>query len=503
MEYHVALACSNLLPKYDIPAVISIVIASGGSLNDLKELKLPKKGRLLRKKERLNELRKAFRQAEPFLEDYDFQELEPSRRSAEEVGRAYVQLIDRLLENKLLRYIATIKVVSFRSGIVTPRFTYELLPQHVKIELSQRGEIIQPLDDRSSDPLLITAQNLATLRYQELKEVSVGFTVSRVLRDPASFSQLLQFAYPSPAADSYDSYLVGLPTFSMRDTSGDLDHQAVNVGNHLDLVPALRFCCGNEELGNGIPCVMKDATRPYGSPISLHSKEERCEDCKRGKRYLSCLTEKPACDGLRVVCGNEEFAANICIDSFGLYVTRFKNTVKVGKAFLPNLIGRLLYQGANSALIIYPIFGIERCWILESQLADFLSANISRMERFHVEKVRTRGPGLPDKLEDFCKDWDRDDTNLLTGIRELISSSEEMNRLSRADLRVVSFLKNYYKPTNFLLDRASRRGFLEVTPWVPISGKILGYRGTLIFLEGKGAIDAKKLQGFVLERSIA
>jgi len=469
----------------------------------LNELKLPKKGHLLRKKESLKALKRAFHRAEPFLEDYDFQELESNKRSAEDIGGAYVKLIDRLLANKLLRFIATIKVISFRNGIVTPRFTYELLPQHVKIELSRRGEIIQPMENRSSDPLLITAQTLATLRYQELKEVSVGYTTSRILKDPASYSQLLQFAYPSPAADSYASYFVGLPTFSMRDTNGELGHQAVEVGSQLLLVPSLRFCCGNEELGDGIPCVTKDATHPYGSPISLHSKEERCEDCKRGKRYLGCLTGKPACDGLRVVCGNEEFAANICIDSFGLYVTRFKNTVKVGKAFLPNLIGRLLYQGANSALLIYPIFGIERSWILESQLAEFLSANISRLERFHVEKIRTRGPGLPEKLEDFCTDWERDDNSLLIAVRELISSSEEMNRLSRADLRVVSFLKNYYKPSDFLLDRAITRGFLEIASWVPISGKIAGYRGTLIFLEGKGVIDGKKLQGFVLKRSIA
>src|SRR3989442_4976705 len=75
-EYHIALACSNLPPRYDVSAVISVVIASRASLNDLKELKLPKKGHLLRRKSSLNELRQAFRKAEPILEDYEFLELE-------------------------------------------------------------------------------------------------------------------------------------------------------------------------------------------------------------------------------------------------------------------------------------------------------------------------------------------------------------------------------------------------------------------------------------------
>jgi hypothetical protein len=476
-------------------------MASNDSRSDLEKLTIPNKKALLQRSASLAAFRVALEDVEPFLHDFETHDLQGDSWSAEAIGHAYLELIDTLLgRNTLLRYIASRKLITLRTGVVTPGFGYSRFSKEILDEMRKRCEIILTLDDNSNDPLLTTAQNLATMRYEELKEKSFSYALTRIRKNPAIYSQLLKVSYPSPIPEDFNGYFVGSPSIAIRDMNGVLSHQELKVGVQLDYTPASRFCCGNQQEGASVPCSSKSSMSPFGSPISRHSRDERCDLCRRGNEFVECLTRRPSCDGLRVVCGNEEFAANICVSSFGLYITRFMNTLKVGSAFLPNLVGRLLYQGANSALLLYPIRGIETAWLLEGRLRECLSRHLSSFNGFGVEKIQRHAPGITEKLQDFCLSWNRNDDEMLETIRGLLSKSSDVDRLLEAETKIVSLLKSYSRPSSFLLERALKRGVSEPIVWTRAKGRVSGYRGCLIFLEGGNAIDAKKLQGFVFER---
>jgi hypothetical protein len=501
LQLHFAVACSNIQGKHEVSTVVSGVMASNESRSDLEKLVIPNKKALRQRSASLAAFRVALEDAELFLHDFETRDLQAESWSAEAIGNAYLELIDALLRrNKLLRFVASRKLITLRTGVVTPSFGYSVFPPKILDEMRKRCETIVTLDDRSRDPLLTIAQNLATMRYEELKEGSSSFTLTKIRKNPAIYSHLLKVSYPSPLPEDFNSYFVGSPSIAIRDVNGVLSHQELKVGVQLDYTPASRFCCGNQQNGESLPCSSKSPIAPFGSPISRHSRDERCDLCRRGNEFVECLSRRPSCDGRKVVCGNEEFAASICISSFGLYITRFMNTLKVGSAFLPNLVGRLLYQGANSALLLYPIMGIETTWLQEGRLRECLSGHLSSLKGFGVEKIQRHAPGITEKLQDFCLSWNRNDDEMLETIRGLLSTSGGLDRLLEAEMKVVSLLKSYLRPSNFLLERALGRGVSEPIAWTRAKGRVSGYRGCLIFLDGGNAIDARKLQGFVFER---
>ncbi len=494
-----ALACSNLQENFDVPTVVSAIVAREDSVSQLEKLKVPKKNR----KSTLSEIRARFEDIEPLLYDAQTVELPENSWDPSSVGFAYVSILDNLLdnlfENNLLRYVATIKTITFRNGVVTPGFDYALLPSDAQEQLKKRAETIRPLDDKSNDVLLRVAQHLAMMRYEELKESSPGYTISRIRKNPLQYFQVLRMSYPGPLPDDFSGYSVGIPTLAIRDVEGSLSYKELRHGTQIDYVPALRFCSGNQWEGASVPCSTKNNQSPFGSTISQHVRDERCPSCRKGKEYVDCLSRRPSCDGLKVVCGNEEFAAFVCTRAFGLYVTRFADTLKVGNAYLPNLIGRLLYQGANSALLLYPFIGIENAWLLEGQLAEFLSAHLSSIAPFGVERVQRTAPRGDEKLSEFCGDWNRSDALVLESVQKIISSAGRTNPFARAETKIVSFLANYLQPSSFLLDRAFNRKRLHLKPWVRSKGRVAGYRGSFLFLEGGNVLDAKMLRGFVVE----
>ncbi len=160
-NYHVALAFSNLQENFEVPAVVSAIVARDDSVSQLKNMNVPKKPR----KSTLSDMRAIFEDVEPLLYDTKTVELPENSWDPSAIGTAYISILDTLLgnlfDNNLLRYVATVKTITFRNGVVTRSFDYAFLPSHIQEQLRKRGEIVRPLDDKSNDVLLKIAQNLA------------------------------------------------------------------------------------------------------------------------------------------------------------------------------------------------------------------------------------------------------------------------------------------------------------------------------------------------------
>ena len=357
-------------------------------------------------------------------------------------------------------------------------------------------------DDNDPDPLLQCARILARIEYEQLRLYSPRFVIDTINKNLTSYVHLLKTSYRYLPVTEYNDYFVWYPTLAIRRSDGSLTHLQLKPQQKISIRPIARFCLGIRRNRSSVPCIDKNAKVPFGQLI-FNSRDEQCPSCRQTTKFVECLRRKPLCNGFEARCGNEEFAGGICSGSFGLYVTRFSRTLKIGNALLSNLIGRLLDQGANSALLLYPIEGIELAWKLEKALQEYLANYIKKTKSSEIDGVKRRVSSTNEKLIDFSDEWNRDDYDLFEEIRELLESNQISGEegsfdLSRIEMQVASFLKNYMEPKS----RSTLKHYKFVSTYDIIKGRIMGYRGTIFFLDSKVIIDFKKLQGFVCEGNL-
>ena len=496
-EYYIGLAYSNLQQQYSVPTIVSGVVATKENVEELREKKIPRKDTLIQRVASLSDLQQAFDDTETLLEDFSTVRVSPLHDPAETIGATYLDVTRHFLEGKLLMFIGRIKAISYRKIVATPGFRSTTISKNYEQKLSGFAEFVGAKDDNDPDPLLQCARILARIEYEQLRLHSPRFAIDTINKNLTSCIQLLKTSYKYPPVTDYNDYFVGYPTLAIRRSDGSLSYLQLKPQRKISIKPIARFCLGIRKNRSSVPCIDKDAKVPFGRLI-FNSGDEQCLGCRESTKFVECLRRKPLCDGFEVHCGNEEFAGGICSGSFGLYVTRFSRTLKIGNAFLPNLIGRLLDQGANSALLLYPIEGIELAWKLEKTLQEYLANYIKKTSSIEIDSVKRRVSSTKEKLIDFSDEWNRDDYDLLREIRELLESNqisgEEGNfNLSGVEMQIMSFLKNYIKPKSSL----ALKHYKFMSTYDVINGRIMGYRGTIFFLDSKAIIDFRKLQGFV------
>ena len=207
-----------------------------------------------------------------------------------------------------------------------------------------------------------------------------------------------QREYPEDFVDNF----VSPPELLFRKAAKDPYRKAIKVNQTmLDFQPLARFCKGTREKGWLKECLCCSEENPYGN---LVFGTERCPSCGKLSDYVDCLIDKPKCNGLDVSCKKTEFAGKICNGDFGVYLTRYSNTLKVGKALLCNLIPRLLDQGANSAVLLYPISNIHTTYQLEHKLRDYLQKNIQAIGQPITEATLSSPKTIP-KIKEFLSNW--------------------------------------------------------------------------------------------------
>ena len=501
-EYYIGLAFSNLQQQYSVPTIVSGVVATKNNVEELREKEIPRKDTLIQRVASLSDLQQAFDDAETFLEDFVTFRVSPLHDPTEKIGATYLDITRHLLEGKLLMFIGRVKAISYRKTVAIPGFRSITISKDYEQKLLGFAEFVGAKDDNDPDPLLQCARILARIEYEQLRLHSPRFVIDTINKNLTSYVQLLKMSYKYPPVTEYNDYFVGYPSLAVRKSDGSLTHLQLKPQQKINIRPIARFCLGIRRNRSSVPCIDKNTKVPFGQLV-FNSRDEQCPSCRQTTKFVECLRRKPLCNGFEARCGNEEFAGGICSGSFGLYVTRFSRNLKVGNAFLPNLIGRLLDQGANSALLLYPIEGIELAWKLEKTLQEYLTNYIKKTNSPEIDSVKRRGSSTKEKLIDFSDEWNRDDYDLLEQIQELLESNQVSGEegsfdLSRVEMQIASFLKNYMEPKSSSALKHCRFS----STYDMIKGRIIGYRGSIFFLNNNEIIDFKKLQGFVCEGNL-
>jgi hypothetical protein len=337
---------------------------------------------------------------------------------------------------------------------------------------------------------------IARLTYEQMRSVKSEFISEKVIRTSDAHFQFFRLSYSSIDLEDYVGGLIAPPDLVIRQLDDKIERISLDSKVSLDLSPIARFCRGRSDNdGDYLPCTGANEDNPYGRLINF-LRSEKCDECGKLQSYLVCLRGVPRYDGLKVVCGNKEFAGSVCNSVFGIYVTRYGDTLKVGTSLLHNILARLQEQGTSSALIIYPILNIARTHYLESGIKSILSNNF--LNRDGISKVSLRAPNFEERVNEFLHSWSNsEDTDLYLQIEAFLSEREFILpefgqvRLSNAKTKLVTLNTNYLKPPS--------RQYVpfSVIPRIKIKGEIVGYRGSTVFLDNGCVFDLRRLQGFV------
>jgi hypothetical protein len=496
---YVGLAYSNVQNKYDAPSFVTGVRISERNLRVLTQEGLESKDGIIIHRDSLKELREAFGEAEVHLDDYVTVARQSVKGQVEIISEAYLEAVNYLLGDNFRLFNEEL-IISYNKIMGIPGFGYREVSSTIKEKLQKLAGAIEGKEDSSTDYPMQIARLLARLEYEQVRFRSPPFLTNAILRNPNRYFQFHKMSYHRMPLEDFADDFVSFPEFLVRKAGGSATRLAVKPQCTLvDFQPIAKFCRGIRENGWMKPCEGSAPEQPYGRLV-YGSQYEKCDVCRKKENYADCLKSEPSCDGIEVRCGNKYFAGEICNGEFGLYITRYGDSLKVGKAFFPNLISRLLDQGANSALLLYPVTNIKRAYRLENALKDFLEHNIEKIG-LGIENVTLSSPPFKEKVIEFLEHWDRSDDDLLSGLAKLVDNAELELENERIDLstmkkKIANFLVNYkapstkvdVKPVSLMAER--------------IKGRIVGYRGSIIFLDSKLAFDMKKLQGYVLRGRI-
>ena len=502
-EYEIALAYSNIQELFGVPIVVSGVIINQADFSELEKRDLPSKRNLQQRKESLYELESTFDDVADYLTQYETSRITLPNDFQAEIENAYLKILRTLRSRHLLVISGEISSISIRClenpigwqpMSFSPSFIKEIKKLSHRISFFASGE---------SERLLEVARILATLEYERLRSLKGEYLLNIVSKNRDSLVQLLKITWNSPPIEEFNNQDVGAPAIVIRRPNmSSIDFVRIDPKTTVSLTPIAKFCRGFQEGKEIARCKLATIENPFGQFI-LGSSSEQCWNCGQGQDYAECLYRPPRCNGYEVACKQEDFAGNICWGLFALYVTRFCNELKVGTAFLPNVIGRLLEQGPASALVLYPIDGIWNAHVFEKTVKEHLADILSQFENFGINEVYREAPPAEQKLSYFLQNWSKVDEQLMERIRQEISKlvvrlDEQEVDLSKAQWKICDFRLNYVIPPEKLLARYS-----ELKPlFHPVKGVVVGMRGSFLFLDSGDILDAKRLQGYVARGKI-
>lgn len=504
-EYRIALAYSNIQRGFSVPSFISGVIAHEDDHLELEKRNLPRKRLLMHRKYSLSSLQDTFDDVAHYLTYHLVLPLNV-RWSTKDFEDRYIKILNILRHIHLRVISGHVRSISIRAlGAYdaankkwhTVAFTEDFIDNVSKF--SPKYEIVEEKGDR----LFEVARILARLEYERNRTFGNEYVMSRVEKEPSAYFQIIKVKYDSPQISEYNSDRVGSPALVIRTSQQPMiRHVYLDKGTKLSFDPLAKFCRGGQNGRQPRPCQYSDVGNPFGLPL-IGSSDEQCNKCRNLSEYSICLYRKPLCNGYQVKCGNVEFAGNICCGLYALYVIRLGGDLKVGTAILSNVVGRLLEQGASYALVVYPLESIIVAHTLEKIIRDNLENDMAKLNKLGVKSVYRRAPPKKEIVRNFLQDWYRNDEELLRFVLSRISqASAQIDGLkidlSQAEHKICRLLDNYIKPYGKKLDTdlRSRRFFGSV------NGSVVGYRGSILFLNSGKIVDLDQLQGFVVRGSL-
>jgi len=507
-EFRIALAYSNIqhgLRGSAIPSFISGVIAHEDDYLELEKRDLPRKQLLIHRKDSLSSLQDTFDDVADYL-TYHLVVPANARCSPKDFENKYTKILNILRHIHLRTISGQVQSINVRSleGYDKTTKKWHQVPftddfVNILQKFSSNYEIVEEKGDR----LFEVARILARLEYERNRSFGEEYIVSKIEKEPSAYFQIIKVKYDSPPIDEYDNESVGSPAIVIRTSwQSTFRHVYIDKGTKLSFVPLAKFCRGSQNRHQPTSCLYSYGANPFGQPLT-GSSGEQCNRCRKLSEYSICLYRKPLCNGYEARCGNTEFAGNICCGLFALYVVRLGRDLKVGTAILSNAIGRLLEQGAGTALVLYPLESIMVAHTLEKVVKDDLTCDASKLNEFGIKSIYRRAPPKAQIVLDFLQNWSRNDEELLSYVlSKILQISTQIDGLridlSQTEHKICRLVDNYVAPREKEFDLGSKdRKFFG-----SVRGQVTGYRGSTVFLNSGKIVDLDKIQGFVVRGSI-
>ncbi len=503
-SYVIALGYSNV-PQIakENPVIVVGILTTKNLLDQLENVEFDRKENVVQRKNSLLELEKIAEDLSEYVLELRVRTIEYVQHPVPELKEVYSTIIRALTEGTLHQFEKS--VVYVRKVLDYGFEERDILP-----DLPRSSTVIY-CSKTTPNKFMRLARLLARLHYEREKSITLTNALDKVKKSHPNNFQVVRLRWNSPPVDDYNDLNVGPPFLVIkRPFAKHFETQSVVIGKKLAILPIARFCSGRDNDGDISECLHANGREnPYGA-LAVDSLGETCPDCSAQTRYLKCAYQRPACDGKSVACKNYAFSGIFCLGAHALYVTHFGDTLKVGTAFGSNAIGRLLEQGASSALILSPINGVKLASDLELAITQTLKEKYAKQKgqsKFNISKVVFRGPSNEYRLGTFLKEWHNPRTKLLEDIRNyLFSSPIQLNdtgvRLNKAhvDSSIALLTDCYENPGNLATFERKLKSIQKKSQRRQnFSGKIVGYRGSFVFLSDGNMLDLKALQGFVVE----
>lgn len=504
-----ALSYSNVPQvKKGTPAVVVGLLTNKSLLDQLEKVDINEKESLMRSRNSLLRFEQISEELAEYVLDSRVKVIPYIGNPIDEVRQSYSAIARELIEGTLYQFqrvgIYARKVIGYGFGEndISPDF-----PSNAAVLFCTK---------KTKSNFFKLARIVARLHFEKERKISSSNILDRVKNHYPNNFQIVRMRWNSPPIEDYNGLTVGSPFLVVKKpTVAHFETRSIEVGQQLHISPIARFCIGENVDGDLSSCVHTDGNaNPYGA-ILVNSLSEKCYECSLRSLYSKCAFQRPACDGLQVACGEYAFAGRFCLGTHSLYVTHFGKTLKVGTAYSTNVVGRLLEQGASSALILSPINGVKMASDLELAITHRLE---ERYVEYHksdpkndIDKVVFRGPSSKDRLESFLGCWSNQRTELLEDVRRFLFSEKitlgqvdvQMNK-ARVDSWIISFANSYENPGNLERYAKAARGLdsKSIHQYDDVAGRVTGYRGQFIFLSEDNIIDMKAMRGFVVEGTL-
>ena len=338
----------------------------------------------------------------------------------------------------------------------------------------------------------------ATNEYLKQRRIRRRFIYDYVRNANTDLLHVTRLHWKSPNIQHYAGSFVGYPDLIVRTRK---KHKKIPLipGEEIQIFPIARFCQGiTDEFKNEF-CLQTDNKRPFGT-IVPNKKFERCASCSKKSLHIRCISRYPKCDGSQVLCGNNDFAGNVCNGNFAVYLTIFNDILKVGRSILSRTIGRLLEQSALDALIFYPINSLDVAHMIEREITIYLRRKVKHLRTYGITRV-VRTVRTNDRFEHVRlfskKSGSKEREHAYDAMRRLLEKAKnpEIRSLFSLETRRIDLGQNWFVDETSEIDQTD---LVERTQFKRIKGKLEGIVGSFAFVN-KRAYALNNLQGFVVE----
>jgi len=500
----IALTYSNIPQmKKEIPAIIVGILTHRHLEEQLNEMYFLKKERIIHKKNSLLYLESITSELSDFIRDLEITTLPKAGFSLEKVQSSYHEILTKLIKGTLYEFQnPTIYV----RKIIGPGFTEVSLP----IEFPENAKIIH-CTSKTPNSFFQLARLVARLHYEKNKKINSTEIKRKILSIGKSSFQIFRVVWNSPFVDLYNNDKVGVPNLLIREYGEKRPIlKPLKIGSKISIEPIAKFCIGTEKDNSFALCSNNYKFSEEWGVLLLNTIYERCYQCSEKAKHLRCIYQRPACTGYEVTCNNFSFAGNYCLSPHVIYVTKYGKTLKIGTSNYSSVIGRLLNQGASSAIIFSPIKDIKLASDLEIAITKKLKEDFLPEYNDQVLNALFAGPRIIERLNSFLNNWNNSNERLLNIVQKfLLNSKINVNNeiLTFTDAIIESFFVNlldcYEKPDNIkaytLKNNNIKKNILSYDHY---NGYVNGYRGHFVFLSNDNILDLKSLQGYVVGGTI-